>query len=49
MTERWKKWLTDPDAFLPGNNMEFHVPKAQGEETSSPGSNSADHHGPATI
>lgn len=24
-----EKWLTDPDAFLPGNNMDFHVPKAQ--------------------
>ena len=24
-----EKWLTDPDAFLPGNNMDFLVPKAQ--------------------
>ena len=23
------QWLTDPDALVPGNNMEFHVPKAQ--------------------
>jgi cytochrome c len=23
------RWLTDPDAFLPGNNMDFHVPKPQ--------------------
>jgi cytochrome c len=23
------KWLTDPDTFVPGNNMEFHVPKPQ--------------------
>jgi cytochrome c len=23
------KWLTDPDAFLPGNNMDFHVAKPQ--------------------
>lgn len=23
------KWLTDPDAFVPGNNMSFGVPKAQ--------------------
>jgi cytochrome c len=24
-----EKWLTDPDAFVPGNNMEFHVANAQ--------------------
>jgi cytochrome c len=24
-----EKWLTDPDAFLPGNNMDFLVPKPQ--------------------
>lgn len=24
-----EKWLTDPDAFLPGNNMDFHVPRSQ--------------------
>jgi cytochrome c len=24
-----EQWLTDPDAFLPGNNMDFHVPRAQ--------------------
>jgi cytochrome c len=24
-----EKWLTDPDAFLPGNNMDFHVPRPQ--------------------
>jgi cytochrome c len=23
------RWLTDPDAFLPGNNMEFHVARPQ--------------------
>jgi len=23
------KWLTDPDVFVPGNNMEFHVPNPQ--------------------
>jgi cytochrome c len=23
------RWLTDPDLFVPGNNMEFRVPKAQ--------------------
>ena len=23
------RWLTDPDAFLPGNNMDFTVPKPQ--------------------
>jgi cytochrome c len=23
------RWLTDPDAFLPGNNMDFHVPKSE--------------------
>jgi len=23
------RWLTDPDAFFPGNNMEFHVAKPQ--------------------
>lgn len=23
------RWLTDPDAFLPGNNMEFHVSNPQ--------------------
>lgn len=23
------RWLTDPDAFVPGNNMEFHVAKPQ--------------------
>lgn len=23
------RWLTDPDAFLPGNNMEFHVANQQ--------------------
>jgi cytochrome c len=24
-----EQWLTDPDAFLPGNNMDFHVAKPQ--------------------
>jgi cytochrome c len=24
-----EKWLTDPDVLVPGNNMEFHVPKPQ--------------------
>ena len=24
-----EKWLADPDAFLPGNNMDFLVPKPQ--------------------
>jgi len=24
-----EQWLTDPDALVPGNNMEFHVPNAQ--------------------
>lgn len=24
-----ERWLADPDAFLPGNNMDFLVPKAQ--------------------
>ena len=24
-----RRRLTDPDALVPGNNMEFHVPKAQ--------------------
>ena len=24
-----EQWLTDPDAFLPGNNMDFHVPRPQ--------------------
>jgi cytochrome c len=24
-----EKWLADPDAFLPGNNMDFLLPKAQ--------------------
>jgi cytochrome c len=24
-----EQWLTDPDALVPGNNMEFHVAKAQ--------------------
>jgi hypothetical protein len=24
------KWLTDPDAFLPGNDMDFLVSKASG-------------------
>ncbi|WP_241654536.1 heme-binding domain-containing protein [Granulicella sibirica] len=24
-----EKWLTDPDALVPGNNMDFHVPRAQ--------------------
>lgn len=24
-----ERWLTDPDAFIPGNNMDFHVVKAQ--------------------
>lgn len=24
-----EKWLTDPDVLVPGNNMEFHVAKAQ--------------------
>jgi len=24
-----EKWLTDPDTLVPGNNMEFHVPKPQ--------------------
>lgn len=23
------RWLTDPDAFVPGNNMDFHVAKPQ--------------------
>lgn len=23
------RWLTDPDAFIPGNNMDFHVPSSQ--------------------
>jgi cytochrome c len=23
------QWLTDPDTFVPGNNMDFHVPKPQ--------------------
>lgn len=23
------KWLTDPDALVPGNEMAFHVPRAQ--------------------
>jgi cytochrome c len=23
------QWLADPDTFLPGNNMDFHVPKPQ--------------------
>jgi cytochrome c len=23
------QWLTDPDTLVPGNNMEFRVPKAQ--------------------
>jgi cytochrome c len=23
------KWLTDPDAFIPGNEMEFEVSKPQ--------------------
>jgi cytochrome c len=27
--ESLEKWLTDPDTFVPGNNMEFHVPKPQ--------------------
>jgi cytochrome c len=24
-----EQWLTDPDTLVPGNNMEFHVPKPQ--------------------
>jgi cytochrome c len=24
-----ERWLTDTDALIPGNNMDFHVPKAQ--------------------
>jgi cytochrome c2 len=24
-----EQWLADPDAFIPGNNMEFQVPKPQ--------------------
>ena len=24
-----EKWLSDPDAFLPGNNMDFLLTKAQ--------------------
>ena len=24
-----EEWLSDPDAFLPGNNMDFHVPRPQ--------------------
>jgi cytochrome c len=24
-----RRRLPDPDALVPGNNMEFHVPKAQ--------------------
>jgi cytochrome c len=24
-----EQWLTDPDSLVPGNNMDFHVPKAQ--------------------
>jgi cytochrome c len=24
-----EQWLTDPDTLVPGNNMDFHVPKAQ--------------------
>jgi cytochrome c len=24
------QWLTDPDAFVPGNNMDFRVPRPQG-------------------
>jgi cytochrome c len=24
-----EQWLADPDAFLPGNNMDFLVPKSQ--------------------
>ena len=27
--ESLERWLTDPDAFLPGNNMDFHVPRPQ--------------------
>jgi cytochrome c len=27
--ESLEKWLTDPDVLVPGNNMEFHVPKPQ--------------------
>jgi cytochrome c len=27
--ESLEQWLTDPDALVPGNNMDFHVPKAQ--------------------
>jgi cytochrome c len=23
------KWLADPDVFLPGNNMDFHVAKPE--------------------
>ena len=27
--ESLERWLTDPDAMVPDNNMGFHVPKAQ--------------------
>lgn len=27
--ESLERWLTDPDAFVPGNNMDFHVIKPQ--------------------
>jgi cytochrome c len=27
--ETLDKWLTDPDALVPGNNMEFHVARPQ--------------------
>ena len=27
-----RKWLTDPDTFLPGNNMDFLVAKPQERE-----------------
>jgi cytochrome c len=23
------QWLTDPDLLVPGNNIEFHVPRSQ--------------------
>jgi cytochrome c len=30
--ESLEQWLSDPDAMVPGNNMDFHVPKAQERE-----------------
>ena len=29
MKSRWSKWLTDPDAFIPGNDMDFLVSEPQ--------------------